>query len=361
MEIKEHYWPPVKFNIHNNKTDKRVVSSGECQSAKKEMKNLKPVMQGKKGMYFTLMTIAFLVIFLFLFFIPSYQRLSEKTTVVELRVEAMDNVLKDVERDMERGLYISSFRGLLSMEEYVTEKGSFLDNSPKRFSEAVLNGTINGTNSTLMISSTFSNWVQKIQTETLKFNINTTITIHSVSISQEDPWHVVAKANVTIQMNDVTNVASWYRKEEVKTILPIFDFEDPVYIIYSYGRSANAIEISPYENNYTYLVNGTWNTTNVMKHIEHSYYVANTLAPSFLMRFENNLSNSSNGIESMVYVPELSDEGLIINSGSSIIDYYYWKQTLNGNYRINFTPSWVKFDQPHLARYNLTTLSYVGT
>ena len=43
----------------------------------------------KRGMYFTLLTVAFLFIFIFLFMVPSYRRLGQKMTVIEMRVDAM--------------------------------------------------------------------------------------------------------------------------------------------------------------------------------------------------------------------------------------------------------------------------------
>ena len=111
------------------------------------------VTHNKKGMYFTLLTIAFLVIFLFFFTTHTYRRLTDKMFVIESRVMSMNSFLQDVERDLERGLYISSFRAVLSLQNYMTTKGRFYDNIHQSFKESIINGTINTTPVSLMIDS----------------------------------------------------------------------------------------------------------------------------------------------------------------------------------------------------------------
>ncbi|MFC1768670.1 hypothetical protein ACFLZX_02805 [Nanoarchaeota archaeon] len=308
----------------------------------------------KKGMYFTIMTIAFLAIFLFIFMIPSYQPFSKKMNVVEMRVNSMDDFLKDITRDTERALYISSYRGLLALEQEIVSKGEYLDDTETRFKEAILNGTIHNVSSDIMQLSTFQDWIDKIEQESTKFNINTTILVNDIEVYQKDPWNIMVRANITMMLNDTTNIASWLTDREVETSISIISFEDPIYTIASLGRVINKINITPYEGDY---VDGQ-NVTNFLDHIEKSYYAANPNSPSFLMRLENNMSSSLYGIESLIYIPNLVEQELVINSQSSIVDYHYWNGVSNGDYGINNTPSWVKIDQNHLSKYDLEDVSY---
>ncbi len=95
----------------------------------------------KKGMFFTLMTIAFLVVFIFVFIAPGYKRLGEKMVVTEMRIDSMNDFIKDLERDTERGLYISSYRALLALEASIIVSGDFLDDVESSFEATTVGRT----------------------------------------------------------------------------------------------------------------------------------------------------------------------------------------------------------------------------
>ncbi|MBW2974549.1 hypothetical protein KY366_02425 [Candidatus Woesearchaeota archaeon] len=312
----------------------------------------------KKGMFFTLMTTAFLIIFVFIFMVPGYRRFGERMVAIEMRVESMNDFIKDLKRDTSRGLYISSFRALMALEGHIIQEGEFLDDIEKSFREAVLNGTINNTNSTLMLFSTFPDWIENIQGKAEKFNIQANITLHDVYISQDDPWNIKVSGNLTFSIRDITNLASWDMNETINASISIIGFEDPLYIVYTYGRTTNLINKTPFLGNYTYVSGDGWNVSRLLKEVDESYYKPNTNAPDFLMRFENDLGASPNGIESLVNLKKLSDLGLEIDIGNSIVDYCYW-DGVDGPYRVNFTPSWFMLDNAHRAGYNVTGLSYI--
>ena len=316
----------------------------------------------KKGMYFTILTIGFLLIFIFVFVIPGYSRLGEKMAVTEMRVDSMNDFIKDLQRDLERGLYISSFRSIMAMEQRVINTGTFLNDSEHSFKEALLNGTVEGINSSLMVASKFTSWIENVQSEASKLNIEAGVELHEVRVYQTEPWKVSVWANLTLNVSDSTGIATWEREEIIETQVKIAEFEDPLYVVYSLGRITNIINITPYGDNYTYKQGDTWYVDNFMDHINDSYYTFNPDAPSFLMRFESNLSGSSCcGIESLVNLKELESVGFSgseIHTQSSLVDHYYWVGVTNGEYRINLTPSWVKLDGDHLSTYDVVGLSY---
>jgi len=317
-------------------------------------------MKSKKGMYFTILTIAFLTIFLFIFVAHNYHRLSDDMLAIEMRVDATNDFIKNLNRDVERGLYISSYRAILSLEGYIISKGKFLNDSELCLKEAMINGTLFGENLSLMKddATTLPDWINNIKRESRRLNINTEITVGNITVYQKDPWKITVGANYTLFVNDSAGLASWKRQEYTETDISIEGFEDPLYIVFGLGRITNVINRTDFENNYTFKVDETWNMTHLLAHIENSLYAANPNAPSFLARFEYNLSPSEYGIESFVDLSKLSSQSLDINDGASIIDYHYFPDDGNGDYRINFTPQWVKIDNEHRARYNVTSVSY---
>ena len=314
----------------------------------------------KKAMYFTVMTIAMLTIFTFIFLAPGYQKESADMLSVESRIDSINSFIESLNRDVERGLYISSYMAILSMEGYIISEGSFLNDTEDDFMEAVINGTLHGKNLSLMKdeSVTFPDWIKNIRQESSKFNIDLDLEVKNMTIYQKSPWHVTVGANYSLQVNESTGLASWNMDRYAETDISIIGFEDPLYIRFGLGRTTNIINRTIFDNNYARKVNGSWNLTNLMEHIRSSYYSANQDAPSFLSRLEYDLDPSPYGIESFVDIEEFIKQGISTNDGSSIIDFHYFADDGNAEYRINFTPSWVKIDDGHRARYNVSIPSY---
>ena len=313
----------------------------------------------KKGMFFTVLAIAFIIVFIFAFTFKVGSRLTNQMQITEARVSSINEFILDLERDTERGLYISSYRALLAIEEYIVNQGEFVNDVNSAFQELLINGTLNGTTPSLIESSTFTQWTSQVSSEGDNFNLNINITPEEVSIAQKDPWNVEVSVDLNYFIEDEAQTSKWDYTKTINTTISIINFEDPLYVVNSLGRLTNTIQESPFEGNYTYQITGDWYTDNFVEHINQSYYAENPNAPSFLMRFENNINASENGIESMVNLKKVSDFGLTVDTDASIVDYLYWNNDNSGNYRVNDTVSWIKLDLTHLSRYNLTEVSYL--
>ena len=307
----------------------------------------------KKGIYFTLMSLVFVVLFAFVLTLPKHDVLGKKNTNIELRVDTMNTFLEDLEKDLSRSLYISSFRSLLGFEQYIVNSGEFLT-STDAFLEMIRNGTLDGQGLNIMQDSTFDAWLEKISLESAKLNIISNFTIYDISIYQDSPWDVKSRADLEIHIKDINSIAEWRINKSIITSISIIGFEDPLYIVSSYGRLTNIITETPYAN----FVTGQ-NVSNFISHVNNSYYKANSNSPSFLQRLVNDLSPSEYGIESMVNLETVADRNLPIFSDSTIIDYLYWQNLSTGIYRLNNTPSWVRLDENHLEVYGLQDISYL--
>lgn len=280
------------------------------------------MLRKKKSVFFTLTAIVLSLVIVLSFSVYSKYNLKEKMNIVEVRVTTMNNFIKDVSQDLEKGVYITSFRSLLSMVQHITDNGTFIENVDSTFSEVFINGSINDNNINLMTNSTFPDWVNKIQIEAQKIDIIANFTVNNVSITQEGPWQIKVTANINMDVEDKKQTSSWSINKNIKTNITIESFEDPLYIVNSEGKLTNTIRISPY----IVFVQGS-NADNLVSQINESYYINTTTSPSFLMRLEGNLSNSSYGIESLVNFEEFSEQGISVKQRSAVDYIYFGNQT----------------------------------
>ncbi|MGC8929393.1 MAG: hypothetical protein ACP5OZ_02605 [Candidatus Woesearchaeota archaeon] len=313
----------------------------------------------KKGIFFTIIAISLLaIILLSISYTYSYKN-RKQMEAIGSRIRSMDNFVSDLDKDLERGIYISGFRTILGMQSVIEEKGSFLESSKQSFKEIFMNGSINQTPVSIMNDSYFSNWIEKIEDRASELNIGANIVVNDVIVNQTEPWFVDVSVNMSIELNDSNRLASW-NKTIFKTVkISIIGFEDPLYFINSYGKISNIINKTPYEN---FVISN--NTTNLLLHLNRSYYVASNKAPNFLMRFENNLSSSEQGIESLVNLQEFANLGLQIKE-RSVVDYIYFGNRTTFNLCVNNTlaepdlPSWFRLDTDdnHVEKYQIVEIN----
>ena len=305
----------------------------------------------KKGIFFTFAAIALALIIILSFKAYKTYEMKEKIDIVGVRIDTMNNFIKDIEQDLEKGLYIASFRAFAGMGEYIASNGTYIADIDEGFNELILEGTLNNKEISLMQNSTFTDWVEKIEAEADKIDIIVNFTIFDVSIGQNDPWSVLVSSDIDIAVKDKKNTSSWNRNKDIVTKISIGDFEDPLYIKNSHGRVTNAIARSPIAD----FVQGG-DISNLLLHLNNSYYIESGTAPNFLMRLQGDLSNSSTGIESLVNLGEFQEQGLAIKDRSAV-DYIYFGTQSTTDYGIEGAPDWFKLDSNHLEIYEVQNLT----
>jgi hypothetical protein len=301
----------------------------------------------KKGFFFT--TIAILVVSLFLISLAISSQIKDRTDT-EKRIESMDTFVFSLEKDISRQVYISGYRAILSTESYITGTGKFLNDSESSIKEALINGTISNESMNMMEGFILKDWESRTTNLGNKVNVYVNYSINSISVTQEDPWNVLIETNINLSVTDKGNLASWEKTETIKSKIEVIGFEDPIYLIGTNGPITNKINKTVFQP----FANGT-DVSNLTAHLTKSYYTESTGAPSFLMRLEGNLNPSPNGIESLVYIPKLTNQS-IQTSDKSLVDYIYFSQANPTSYRIQGMPSWFKLDDAHITAYNLTSL-----
>ncbi|MBR9700032.1 hypothetical protein GOV09_06240 [Candidatus Woesearchaeota archaeon] len=307
---------------------------------------------GKKSAFFTIVSI--ILVAGLLFFYVSSNRYSEKerSRVITIRVATMNSFINDIEHDIERGLFISSMRSLIGMTEYVAENGTFYTDFEASFNEAIFNGTADGMPLNLTFNSHFGTWMEKVTDIGSKLDLRITTAGMKVVPFHDDPWRLKVTVIGTINITDRKGLASWKRVLNVTTALDIQDFEDPLYTIISSGKLTNQVIAT----GVTDFVDGS-DASNLITHANNSLYIASSSAPSFLMRFEGNLSPSPYGIESIVDIPTLQVVAPTLYDGSSsTIDYIFFG-VQDAGCQVNQTKTelpWLRLDNPHLPTYEST-------
>ncbi|MBI2208845.1 hypothetical protein HYU50_05100 [Candidatus Woesearchaeota archaeon] len=305
----------------------------------------------KKGIFFTFAAIALALILILSFKAYKTYEMKENIDIIGVRIDTMNNFIKDIEQDLENGLYIASFRAFAGMGAYIAGNGTYIADIDDGFKELILEGTLDNWEISLMQNSTFTDWVEKIEAEADKIDIIVNFTIVDVAIEQDDPWSVSVSSDIDIAVKDKKNTSSWKRNKNIVTKINIRDFEDPLYIKNSLGRVTNAIVRSPI----TDFVQGA-DITNLLLHLNNSYYIESNTSPNFLMRLQGDLSNSSTGIESLVNLGEFQDQGLPIEDRSAV-DYIYFGTQSTTDYGIEGAPGWFKLDSAHLEIYEVQNLT----
>lgn len=305
----------------------------------------------KSGIFYTTSAIALTIVMIVIYGTYTANRLSDRMDVVQTRIDTLNFFIKDAEKDLSKGVYIAGFRTLLSFNQFIAANGTFITGLNEKFRESFLNGTINGQPLSLMKDSTFTDWANKMSAEAEKIDISFKFTVEGIALNQSDPWTVDVGVNVRLDIRDKRNTSYWIRKAYLTNRISIVGFEDPLYIVNSNGRVPNTIIKS---NITSFVVNG--DVSNLMVHANNSYYIGHNDSPSFLMRLEGALGNSSLGIESLVNLEEFKQQGLSIKD-RSVVDYIYFGGKNTVNYRINNTPEWFKIDSGHLDIYQVKNLT----
>lgn len=298
----------------------------------------------KKGIFFTLIVIAAMSLFLMSY--TFYRNYSDRSTIHD-RISTLNTFIFSIEENLERQIFISGFRSLFVMQTESIENGIYIQNASASLNELFTNGTYNGIEQPIMVGAKFSDIESEIQLKSNKVNVNINLENPSIYLSQSDPWHVDVIFKIDLNAADQGNLVSWNKTQIYISKIPIKDFEDPLYLLSTGGVITNKIEQTPFSD--------LSNIQNLNNHTSNGYYKANTQAPSYLNRLEGSNIASEFGIESLVYIPKLSNQGITIQE-KSIVDHIYFSSSNPISCRITGTQNWFRLDQTHVSEYNLTGL-----
>jgi len=312
----------------------------------------------KKGVFYLLLSTLFIMIMIVVFLAYKEYNYTDKQKVVETRVLTINDFIKSIDTDSGRVIYISGFRALIALEDYVTHSRYLNDTElEERFRDAFYEGTVNGIPVYILTDSSYTDYLNRLRITANQLGLGIDINVTNVSLSQTTPWSVTVAVTTHININDTKGLAKWDFNKTYATNVSLINIRDPIYSLSTYGLVFNTIRIS----SITHFVNGSNDTTNLSLQINNSYYVSNALAPSFLMRMTGNFSSSACcGIESLVNIQKLWDQSVNYSNSKSIVDYILFTNVTDyTNLTCNFQnmPSWFKMDSNHTAKYEISNLS----
>jgi hypothetical protein len=309
----------------------------------------------KRAIFFTL--IAVLLSAILILSIPILQKTNETKGIHErIKVTSMDQFISDLEADYERELRITGFRALLGAQEYVALEDAPISDAQDALKSAFMNGTIGNRSLSILTASTFAEWLLRIRTEAAKVQLDLNMSPINISFYQESPWTVTVHATYAVTLFDSANTTSWDFNLSDSVPIPIEGMEDPLFTLYTSNLVSRQVNKTTHEGSYT-----TPNSAaNLMDHTRKGMYRENPMAPSYMMRFENNLSASPYGIESLINLPEFELQGVPIFD-RTIVDYLYFSNYSASRHLINTTDcgggpcvdqvTWFYLDDNHTVDY----------
>ena len=307
-----------------------------------------PCMARKRAMFFTMIVIFIITLFFLSYTI--YDVIKDRSSINK-RVETLNNFVFSIEQDIPRYLYISGFRSVFLLQEEIVTTNNYVSDVDGSFQELFYNGTLNGNEKDLMIGARFGDIQDNFEQFGRKVNANISFYFSDVFLDQQDPWNIRVHMDLNLIVEDLGGLVGWNKTISVDSFVPIIDFEDPLYLVET-GQITNTIIRTPYED----FVDGA-DISNLLSHVENSYYYASISAPSFLDRMEGRTDANENGIESFVYLPELTGQS-IGTSDKSCVDYIYFSSDNPPDYSVTGMPSWFKIDNQdsHLSIYEVDGL-----
>jgi len=284
-------------------------------------------------------------------------------TSVESRVEAMINFYNSLAQDVKRAMNIVSRRAVSSAVSYVVSKGTGLPQANYTIAELIINGTIDGEMQPLMNYSTIIDWKNGLEGLSRLENLDTKISIGNVTITPFDPFNIQVNFDFYVSISDKNLDINLTRRERMSTIVDITNFEDPLYPLYTYGRSVNTIIPSPHWRNYS-----STDLTNLIDDLNNSYYHPSRHGASFLDRLEGKCLvqekykiDKDIGLESFVDKDKILTLGIPVYLNRSSVDYIYFCNIPAVAYQINGMPASFRLDNEtsvlnwgHLQIYNVS-------
>ncbi len=294
----------------------------------------------KKGFYFTIVTLFCIMLLLLLSF---ENRNTISSDALRSRILTADNFVKSIERDASRAVYISSYRTMVAVVDYVTVSHDYLDEYDSQvndvFADALFNGSLNHSlgfeeAEGLLVNSTLKDWQNhtKKLSEAVGLNISFVDPNPSeLRVYQKDPWFVDVSIPIKYNLSDPISGVRWTRNTNVTASIPIVNtFEDPFYVI-NFGqgcgnkilKNSSPVITEPTECSMTAFLD-SWGGAG-------SRYISSVRAPSFLNRLKGNLSGFRAGTDIDPYgIESLIDTSRVsiclqtpVNTSTTVVDFRY--------------------------------------
>jgi len=308
-----------------------------------------------KGIFYSIVTLLFLVPLILYattyLDITSAQLEYKKTKITGEKLSAY---VESINSDLPRALEIIGKQSVAAAIAQIDYSGTPLDDANNRIIEVMMNGTIYS-RPTNLTNSTLPSWVNAAIFKGVRYGFETNITIKNLSVNAYDSFHVLLRATIIVNSTESSRTMRLDKTYNEDLVLSIEGFEDTIYTLNTNGLLTRTIK----KANIT--VSGA---TAVDTAVAQKLYMSSNDGPSFLDRLEGRLSTSSKyssqtpniiGLETLIYLPEISYVGVPIKTSQSVIDHYYFGSSAHaGSLVEDSSYDWLRLDASHAAFYGVT-------
>jgi hypothetical protein len=323
----------------------------------------------KKGVFFSMILVC-IVIFLFMFLAlqGSMTNYYSSQKSVENRINAMMSFYGSVVSDSQKSMSIVAKRAASSAINYVVTNDMPLTVANESIAQAMVSGQVNGEYQALMTGSTAGDWQSTVEALGEEQGFGTKVSIMNLTVLPYDSYHLIIAYKIAVNLSDTVTPTNMSKSSSQSFILPIENFEDPMYPLNTYARIVNVIRKSPHWPSYS-----SANLYNLSDDVNNSYYHPSLTGPSFLDRLEGKfkvqtkysqiVSGGTIGLESLVDKDAILGAGLWINSTQTNMDYLYFSGNNSRSFSVNGMPASFRLDNEttvggikHLQAYNATAI-----
>jgi hypothetical protein len=261
----------------------------------------------RKGVFFTLMAI------LVVTFLLIYQQqgttaqriIQTETSSTIMRVSVMDRYVSTFEQHAAQSLRIATYVALQNRSREILRTGIPIADMNATFAFCLNNATAphNCLNSSQTINASLDQLV-RIARENL--SIETTYRVNNVSITEEQPYTVLATMNISYNVSDA--IARFEITRIIRTTVDMEGVMDPAYALHN--RTRNVTLTRNFTR--TTVIDGTFTNTSFLQHYNARAYRVDPNGSTVLQRYRGIFdgngrcpNNQVCGIESIVHSADL--------------------------------------------------------
>ncbi len=213
-----------------------------------------------KGQFYSVLAIVMIIpIVMFISYYVIYYG-GETGIYKNVVADQMHQVEKSMENDFGKAMVTSGKRALIAGDDYVVMNGEPVEDAVNAIRELMVNGTIGGNESLLMVNNTLSNWTHKILSVPVNFRVN--LSFSGLEISPHDSFHIKASAMLNVSVSDELGIGRIERKNILyEALIPVEGAEDPLFTLKTNGVLTRSVRISPYPYRARKLVVGGANSS----------------------------------------------------------------------------------------------------
>ena len=249
---------------------------------------------------------------------------TSQNIAANIRADELRYFSESIEGDLSRFLQINGKRALVAAVNFTMTNGVGLKDARANLTEIIENGTLNGTK-IFADQKNLSTWEKNISDIASMSGFDIDLTVTSFNVTQNDSFSILFEVGIHLNISDSTAKIGILRNMTIGEAVSIENIIDPLYQIKTNGKIFKTIKKSPYIPFNKVTVSSPY-FINLTNDIKNDSYHNSTEGPSFLDRLEGKITNHYQpyGLESFVYLPDLSGAGLPVNTFASDLDYQYW-------------------------------------